>query len=613
MPSPLLLFLSVGCLSGPVAGVAPIVEGPGFFDRPFPSDARRVDGHPDVSDFPGEGGFPIVDAYLAAAGDIDGFGTNAPIYVRFESPIDTSLLPSPAASTALDSPVMLLNVDRESPHRGERVPLAFEFTAQKTTFQPGNLLAAAPVFGFPLRPSTTYALVLRPPLAASTGQAWGIGGDEALLPVEETLRGLDIDPFEVSLAVPFTTQDPVAETARIARAIREEIGLPSLDQPLTLVEERGAYTIYEGSVAVPVWQHGERPYRTEGGAFSFAADGTPEIASWERVHFALTVPDHGEMPEGGWPVVLYSHGTGGDYMSFCNSGANEEEATVMAREGIAVIGISQPLHEDRAPPGTNPDLDSFNYANPDAGRTNFRQGALDQVYLAEVLTRSAATFSFEGDTIRLDPERVAYFGHSQGGLVGAIAAPFFSDRVKAAGFSGTGGGLAMTVVLRKDPLDIAMVLSAALGFEEGEELTTFHPVVGLVQMLSEATDPLNYGPYWFAEAPAWDAEPLSILLTEGLEDAATPSATTEALAAAARVPIVGEPATDPVAHDLRGLDPVALPASGNAVDWNGAPITAGLGQFPDNGHFAIYENRDAMQLWRELMVTSLNGDARLDE
>ncbi|MDP2311835.1 MAG: hypothetical protein Q8P41_02950 [Pseudomonadota bacterium] len=612
MPPLLLVFLSVGCTSATGDGVAPILEGPGFFDRPFPSDSRRVDGHPDLSEFPGAGDYPLVDSYLDAADKIDGFGTNAPLYVRFEAPIDTSLLPTPEASLALDSPVMLLDVDRDSPHRGERVPLVFEWTEAETTFQPGNLLAMAPVFGFPLRPSTTYALVMRRPLVAPASQGWGIDGDPDLLPVEETLVGLGLPAEDVSLAVTFTTQDPVAETTRIARAIREEIGLPVLDQEVGLLLERDVYTLYTGTVAVPVWQQGERPYRNEGGAFSFAPDGSPEIAYWERVAFALTVPQ-GRMPEGGWPVVLYSHGTGGDYLTFCDSGSNDEEGTVLGREGVAMIGISQPLHADRAPPGTNAELDSFNFYNPDAGRTNFRQGALDQVYLAEVLTRSAARFTAGTDEIQLDPERVAYFGHSQGGLVGAIAAPYLSDAVVGAGFSGTGGGLAMTVVLRKDPLDIATLISQLLAFQEGEALTTFHPVVGLIQMLSEATDPLNYAPWWFAEEPSWDATPLAVVLTEGLEDAATPSLTTEALAASGRVPIVGTAATSPESQQLRGLSAQDLPASDNATDWDGAPITAGLGQYPDDGHFAIYNNRDAKQLYRDFLVTALDGGARLDE
>lgn len=599
-------------MSGSGAGPAAMTTGPGFFDRPYPADSRRVDGHPDVSGFPGEGDSTLVDAYLAAAGEIDGFGTNTPVYVRFEAAIDVERLPDAAASMRLDSPILLVDVDRESAHRGERTPLAFEWTATETSYQPANLLAAAPVFGFPLRPSTTYALVIRDTLAAPSGQAWGTGVSEELAPVQETLLGLGIAPEEVALAVTFTTQDPHWEMERIARAIHEELGIPAIDQELTLREERGSYDLYWGTVAVPVWQHGQRPYRTEGGAFAFDEHGDPTIAFWERVKFALTIPT-GEEPADGWPVVLYSHGTGGDFRTFCQTGDPDEEASVMAREGVAMIGISQPLHADRATEDTDPSLDSFNYMNPYAGRTNFRQGALDQVYLAEVLTRATPTFTAEDRSVRLDPDRVAFFGHSQGGLVGAIAVPFFSDRVRAAGMSGTGGGLSMTLVLRKDPIDIAGLMESLLDFDEGETLTTFHPVTALVQTLSEATDPLNYSPYWYAEDPGWGGRPVPALLTEGLLDAATPSVTTEALAAAAHMPIVGDPATDPEALDLRDLSPDGLPTADNADDWNGDAITAGLGQFPDQDHYAIYYDRDARQLYRDFLVSALDGAPRLEE
>ncbi len=613
-----LVLLTAACAPQVSGGVRPILDGPDFFDRPFPSDARLLDGHPDVRDFPGAGDSLMVDAYLGAAATIDGFGTNSPIYVRFAQPIDPSLLPSPAASMGLDSPVLLLDVDRRSPHRGERIPVAFEWTADETAFQPDNFLAIAPIFGFPLRPHTTYALVLRPPLVAATpadqpgAQTWGIGGDPDLLTVEETLEGLGLSTADVSLAVPFTTQDPLAETARIARAIQAEIGIPSIDQELTLIEDRLTYTLYTGEVAVPVWQQGERPYRSEGGAFAFGTDGTPIIAFWERVRFGLSVP-HGTEPEGGWPTVLYSHGTGGDCFTFAYSGADDEEATVLGREGIAVIGISQPLHADRATLDTNAELDSFNYNNPYAGRTNFRQGALDQVYLAEVLTGAQATFTLAGESVRLDPDSLSFFGHSQGGLVGAIATPFLGDRVRAAGFSGTGGGLSMTLVLRKDPVDIAFLLGALLEFDDSETLTTFHPVAGLVQMLSEATDPLNYAPWWFAEAPPWAGTPVSVLLTEGLEDVLTPSITTEALSAAGRVPIVGDAVTAPDGLALRGLNTFELPTEENALGWSGAPLTAGLAQFEDDGHYAIYYNADARGLYRDFLASSLRGGARLED
>ena len=41
------------------------------------------------------------------------------------------------------------------------------------------------------------------------------------------------------------------------------------------------------------------------------------------------------MPEDGWPVVLYGHGTGGDYTSFINA----KVAVTLARAGIAVLSI----------------------------------------------------------------------------------------------------------------------------------------------------------------------------------------------------------------------------------------------------------------------------------
>ena len=605
------LLVAVGCEGSSTLGARPMVEGEGFFDRPFPSDERLVAGHPDLTGYPGQGRYLLVDSYVELASTLDGWGTNSPVYVRFQDTLPTGLLPTEAESRLLESPVMLLDVDRQSPHRGERIPIRFEYTEAGTEWQPDHFLAVAPVFGFPLRPATQYALVFRSPLVA-TG-VWSAEDAPLYRPMEETLLTLGIDPASIALGVVFTTQDPVREMARISRAIHEEIGHVPFEPELTTWAERDDHTVYTGNVTVPIWQHGERPYRTDGGGLLFDDDGAPVIAAWERIHFALTVPN-GEQPAAGWPVVLYSHGTGGDYLTFCGRGSPDEEGPVMAGEGVAMIGISQPLHDDRAPPGTNPEYDSFNYLNPVSGRTNFRQGALDQVYLARLLTERAAELEVDsGGTVRLDPARVAYFGHSQGGLVGAIAAPYFSSDIVAAGFSGTGGGLSMTLVLRKDPIDISGWLEALLQFSDDEVLTPFHPVAGLIQMLTEVTDPINYGPWWFAEEPAWPARPIPILLTEGSEDAATPSVTTEALATSARVPIVGNAFSAPVSQDLRGLGNQPLPVEQNAEDWNDDPITAGLGQFDGYDHYAIYYSREAKRLYRDFLVTGLDGGPRLDE
>lgn len=607
-------LLLLGCtqpLDG--SGATPITEGPDFFDSPWPSDVRTVDGHPDLTGFPNTGRYPIVDAYLDAVADVDGFGNNSPVYVRFEEAIDPTLLPSPAASIEPGSPVYLIDVGIGSPHRGERVPIQFEWTEDGTSWQAEHLLATAPVFGFPLRPATQYALVFQSPLVAPRSIDWTSDGYSAL---ESTLVAQEVDRRSVSFAVPFTTQDPIRETARIARAIHDEIAVPLLDQELTFYDDRGDYVLYVGTVLMPVWQQGPRPYHDVGtGGFQFDASGRPEIYQWERVGFSLTVPTE-DAPAGGWPLVLYSHGTGGDQFSFCN-GSNSDEGLVMAREGVAVFGVSQPLHGDRATPDTNVELDSFNFYNPAAGRTNFRQGALDQVYLARALAQAIPAFTYDGASVPIDTTRVAFFGHSQGGLVGALGTPFFAGDLVGSGLSGAGGGLTLTLLLRKDPLDIAATLEGLLGFDDDEQLTSFHPVLALIQTLADATDPVNYAPYWYAEQGDWavraDAPPMPMELTEGLLDEYTPSVTAEALAAAAHMPIVGDPVNSPESLSLRGLSDLPLPVAEDVTDWTGGQVTSGVAQFPDDGHFAIYDNPDARHFYRDYLTSLLQGAPVLGE
>ena len=108
------------------------------------------------------------------------------------------------------------------------------------------------------------------------------------------------------------------------------------------------------------------------------------------------------MPPNGWPVVLYGHGTGGDFRSFIGA----KVALTLARAGIAVLSIDQIHHayrDKRADgchtmndPASCVSLVFFNFLVPAAGRDNVRQSALDFVSLLKV----AQTFDFEIDRAR---------------------------------------------------------------------------------------------------------------------------------------------------------------------------------------------------------------------
>jgi pimeloyl-ACP methyl ester carboxylesterase len=327
------------------------------------------------------------------------------------------------------------------------------------------------------------------------------------------------------------------------------------------------------------------------------------VPQWtEEVFFGLSVPKSA-MPPGGWPVVQYSHGTGGDRFSFVG-----DIAPQMAKLGIAVISIDQPLHGKRGGGGLSPanlEFYSFNFSNPSAARNLFRQSALDSVAVTRLLRTQ--TLDAEGKTVAFDPGRVAFFGHSQGGITGALYVAVDGD-TRAAVLSGAGGGLAYTILLRKEVdsgfnLDIKAALEAMLGLKFEDEFTLFHPVLTLCQMLVDVTDPINYSPFYFH--PRFRQEPLHLLLTEGVEDPYTPAVTTENLAIAGLVPPMF-----PVVHGNPGFVAAAvgaakLPVSNNLQLPDGKAATALLAQFEGFGHFVAFQSPECQALWISFLATGL--------
>lgn len=611
------LPLLFGCAEDDGASTGPMplfaLELEDFWDSPWPSDLRRDDdGTIDLSGFPEPAGIDLVSVYLERGEELDGFGTNSPIYLPLDAPIELDSLPTPEETLDRGAALMLFDIDPTSPRWGERIPIHTTQLAGESRYYRDPTLAVAPVAGFPLRPKTTYALVLTTEVATPNPDFVATLDPDHPAHPEGLLHALwsqGLSEEDLAIATVFTTYDPLDGMVRIAHFLQHETAVPDLSwRPLTHLSTLDTYEAWETTYKSPVFTHGERPYNEEGGQFEFDPDnGRPLVAFWDDMRLSVCAPrDLGSAPPEGFPVVINQHGTGGDYRSDCRSNSIFEPSTRLGEAGVVMVGIDQPLHGTRTGNNAVSDLTHFNFVNPDSGLTNFRQGAADAIYLAHALaSRPWQLRTEDGRTIPIDHERVSFLGHSQGGLTGGIAAPFLGADTEAIVLSGAGGVLSITLVERKDILDFAALIESLLGFEEEERLTVFHPANGLIQTLSEVTDTANYAPYWFAEKGHWKGHtPANVLLTNGTFDPNTPYRTAIALAAAGRLPILEGAVTDVEAMDLRGLPSVPLPTAADADAFDGRPVTAGFAQYYEGSHFVIYQIEHAAQLYTSFLSTA---------
>ena len=564
-----------------------------FYALPFPNDIRRDDaGHPMLADYPRPVG--LVGLYVDACQTLDGFGTNAAIFTRFSTSIAGANLPAdPEASRADDASVYLVDVDPASPARGQKHPIRLRFQDYAGWTIGANWLAAMPFPGFPLRERTTYALVVTdrintgalaigpaPDLEAILGAAVPADPDlaRARARYQPLLAWLDEpggdERVDVVSAAVFTTQSVtgiMAGLRTVARALPAPVA-----REVARTESGDPYAWYTGVYDGPSFQTGTVPYLgpDDGGDIVLGDDGLPLVQRMEPIRFATTVP-LGPTPAGGWPVVIYAHGTGGDYQSFVSDGT----AARLAAQGLAVVSIDQVLHGPRNPAG-DPEVNFFNFQNPASARNNAIQGAADDFTVVRLIEGFRHV---DGDrTIRFDPDRIYFFGHSQGGLTGP---PFvaYEPRVQGSVLSGAGGILVYALLNKTEPVDIASLVAAVV---IDNPLDEFNPVLSLLQTWIERADAVNYGPLLVREPPdGLTARP--VFQTMGFVDHYTPLPTIEALAVAIGGDHV-QPAIEPIEGlALRGRGPVSAPVTGNLDG-----TTAVLVQYQatrSDGHFVVFD------------------------
>lgn len=353
-----------------------------------------------------------------------------------------------------------------------------------------------------------------------------------------------------------------------------------------------------GRYTTPIFQTGQAPYETEGGLIEFTGDGSPIPQGEQDVCFGLSVPKNAVMPAGGWPVVIYLHGTGGSFRSHINNGVAVNLADIDLGGGVttqmAVIGIDQVVHGARREgSAVHPNQLFFNVLNPHAAKYNPMQGAADLFGLVRVVESFVEQVNGVGE-VRLDPTRIYFFGHSQGVISGPLAIPF-EPAIRGVVYSGGGALLIESLLNKTSPVDITGATQFILA--DGE-LGYTHPVLNLIQLYFEPVDAINYMAQHFLN-PVVGAEARHTLISYGIGDTYSPNATGRALIRSAGAHLI-TPVLDPISY-VGELDP---PVVGNR--WGGL-LTEGAVQLDTDGtydgHFVLINNPDGVMIYTTFLGT----------
>jgi hypothetical protein len=626
-----------------------------WYDHPWPSDLRRdPDGSIRFDGFYNPHLIPLLDQYLAdAKGLLDGFSPAALGYMRFTGDIDESTLPaSPQASLDPSSSVQLLDIDPKSPEHGQRKLLQTFWRKDDGVYWFKDTLAVGPALGYPLRAGTRYAIVVTTKVKAADGKPLLPSDDlravlglssvspktqaahDLFAPAIAELASAGIAATDIAHFTAFTTTDPTKELFAVADSVNAGFTAPTVDAASwSAKEQTGDYDVYEGNYGPsPNFQKGTIPFKNhgDGGSFAFDSQGKPILQSQFVLRFALVIPNAAKcaMPADGYPIMLYAHGTGGDYRSFINDGT----AQAAAQQCVASMGIDQIFHGTRpgAPPADDPNREGdiellfFNLQNIVAARTNNRQAAIDVVQQARLFTASHQTVptsvSRTQAEIKLDATKLTFFGHSQGGLNGPL---FLAADKQARGgvLSGSGSMITVALLEKTQPQpSVAAAVKTLLGLtqpDDAAELNLFHPVMNIAQAIIDATDPIHYAPF-HSRRPRAGFIPKSVYMTEGIApdgtgDSYAPPHGIELQAVAAGLPRE-LPGVRPVAEDsYGGIADVSIPTNGLSGDLASGQATGVLAQFVPppgvDGHFVVFQVPQA-RLQAAQFIRSLSDDPK---
>ena len=556
--------------------VAITTDGDEFWSLPFPSDARkRSDGTYGLQEWPKANDF--LDTWLEAADHFltEGWGVTSGIFIPLDGPIDISTLPeSASASLGGEASVFLLDVDPESPYRGQRIPVDVSI-APPDKLTPENLLAIIPAPGFVRRPLTTYAAVVTSRVRDINGEMLGRSRsfhdmfteaarvDHPLAQkygmLKATLTAESYSYADVMGAALFTTHDPEQMLMSI-KTWTEDLDAPQFEADWVFVEENESYLVFSNSYQSPVIQADNRPYDASGEGKIVWNNGQPVIQGWQSVRLALTIPKSTQ-PKDGYPLTLYLHGSGGDWRQAIDRGPVPETseskdeipavgtgpAEWLAQRGVATIGFDFPLHGERHNPPDTSGLVFYNLTtNPMVTVYNFHVAVMELLRLSrlilglsidETLHSKLDAGGHGGGLIRIDQKRLTGFGHSMGATLGVPWAAV-DPRLKGILLSGSGGMLVEIASTATEPVDVNNLLSLFAGFDE-KAFHNAHPMLHALQNMWDLIDPVAKA-HRLAKEPGESQAPKDTMMTIGHLDGYFHPRAQAALAVALGAPLVGD-------------------------------------------------------------------------
>jgi len=498
-----------------------------FYHFPFPSDLRlNKSGSPDMTGYPNPTDNSLVQNLLEIVKVRPKYPVIPVAYFQFPEALPKIELQKVIPGSK-DASILLMDIDDKSKNYGKLYPVAATLL-ESGDYVPKHLLAASAYPGVILEPERKYAFVVMRSLKDAKGEPLGVpkalnqlkagvapegtAGKELLAlykPLWTALKKQGIKVEDVAAATVFTTGDVVAEMSKISDALLSKNKLEITGIELDKKDgDHKRYCELWGKIKQPQYQEGIPPFDKKG-LFTFDANGIPKKLREKELPVVITLPKK-PMPTGGYPLMVYVHGSGGYTNEVVDRGPQNEKggekprglgpSHVVAAFGVATTSTAMPVNPERLKGAS--DIAYLNLKNLKAFRDVFRQGVIESRLFLDALLRvkidPKALGTCTGPTLpkgethfRFSDKRLVLMGQSMGAMYTNMISAV-EPRYKAIIPTGAGGywsyfALHSNVPILKEPL-LRSVLSST------EKLTYTHPVMQLLQAAWEPSEPIVYVP-----------------------------------------------------------------------------------------------------------------------